>query len=250
MIALSALDTLDQMEATPWRLRDLPYEACLAIDVGEGRRYFAMSLLICREERTTPSFLRVSRSWPKGDHQHEAINPEMLRDKIVQMFEVYSNSEFTPLQSFLVLRDGHQCADEPRGIAQAVDRLKQRGRLVQGAAVDVVDVHKKTVKNLRMWEPIDGGCENVLEGRAIYLDGRTALLCCTGAATVSRGATADPCMLVVRDGADVRRVARAVFALSQLNYSSPSKAHRDAQPLRETDVLLQQRLSQDMRGIR
>jgi hypothetical protein len=75
-------------------------------------------------------------------------------------------------------------------------------------------------------------------------------MCCTGAATLYRGATADPCMLVMREGADVRKAARAFFALSQLNYSSPSKAHRYAYPLRETDVLLQQRLAQDMRGIR
>lgn len=45
MITLSVIDTLDQMEATPWRVKGLPYEACLAIDVGEGRRYFAMSSL-------------------------------------------------------------------------------------------------------------------------------------------------------------------------------------------------------------
>ncbi len=250
MITLSVIDTLDQMEATPWRVNGMPYEACLAIDVGEGRRYFAMSLLVCRDDRRQPSFLRVTRSWPKGDHQHEAINPEMLRDKMVQLFETYPVGEFAPVQSLLVLRDGHQCAAEPRGISQGGDRLKQRGRLVQGAAIDVVDVHKQTVKNLRMWDLAGGGCANVLEGQAVYLDGSTALVCCTGAATLSSGVTADPCMLVMREGNDIRRAAQAFFTLAQLNYSSPSKAHRYAQPLRETDVRLQQRLAQDMRGIR
>src|SRR5262249_10246368 len=62
MITLSVIDTLDQMGAVLWRLKRFPYDACLAIDVGEGRRYFAMSLLICREERRSPSFLRLSRS--------------------------------------------------------------------------------------------------------------------------------------------------------------------------------------------
>src|SRR5262249_40172521 len=137
-----------------------------------------------------------------------------------------------------------------RGITSGVDRLKQRGRLVQGALIDVVDVHKRTVKNLRMWDLCGGGGANVLEGEAGYLGGRTALLCCTGAATLSAGVTADPCMLVMREGGDIRWAAQAFFALSHLNYSSPSKAHRYAQPLRETDVRLQQRLAQDMRGIR
>ena len=46
----SALDILEQMDATPWRLATLPYEACLTIDVSENRRYFAVSLLVCRGE--------------------------------------------------------------------------------------------------------------------------------------------------------------------------------------------------------
>ena len=81
-----------------------------------------------------------------------------------------------------------------------------------------------------MWGLSRGGCANVLEGQAIYLDDTTALLCCTGSATLSTGVTADPCMLVMREGGDIRRAAEAFFALSQLNYSSPSKAHRYAQP--------------------
>jgi hypothetical protein len=89
-----------------------------------------------------------------------------------------------------------------------------------------------------------------VEGQAIYLDGEAALLSCTGAATLSRTATADPCLLVLRRGRDVRRAARAFFALSQLNYSSPSKAQRYAHPIRETDSRLQQRMAEDMRGVK
>lgn len=57
MVTLSVLDTLDQI---PWRIADWPYEACMAIDVGEGRRHFAMSLLICRGDDRKPSFARIS----------------------------------------------------------------------------------------------------------------------------------------------------------------------------------------------
>src|SRR5208337_4238883 len=84
---------------SPWPL--LTYEACLAIDVGEGRRHFAMSLLICRGDDRKPSFTRISESWPKGDHQRETINPVILRDKIVQLFDAYGDPGFTPLRSLL-----------------------------------------------------------------------------------------------------------------------------------------------------
>ena len=112
MVTLSVIDTLDQMEAIPWRIADWPYEACLAIDVGEGRRHFAMSLLICRAGGQKPSFARISESWPKGDHQRETINPVILRDKIVQLFDAYQEPGFTPLKSLLILRDGRLCGEE------------------------------------------------------------------------------------------------------------------------------------------
>jgi hypothetical protein len=250
VIDLSVLDTLDQMGATPWRLAHFPYEACLTIDVGQDRRYFAISLLICRDEAKRPSFLRVTRTWPKPDHRREEINAELLRDKIVEVFEEYRASSFSPVATLLGLRDGHQCGNEFQGISQAINLLQKRGRLMQGAKVDLVDVHKQSVKNLRMWYPIQPQCSNVLEGHAIYPDQHMSLVSCTGAATVPPGATADPCMLVSRDGVDIRRPTQAFFALSQLNFSTPGKAHRYAQPLRETDAQLQHRMNQDMRGIK
>src|SRR5208337_4311887 len=124
LVTLSVLDTLDQMEAIPWRISDWPYEACLAIDVGEGRRHFAMSLLICRGDDRKPSFARISESWPKGDHQRETINPVILRDKIVQLFDAYGDPGFTPLRSLLILRDGMLCGEEEGAIQEAIDRLK------------------------------------------------------------------------------------------------------------------------------
>ncbi|MBI3465894.1 MAG: hypothetical protein HY000_22995 [Planctomycetes bacterium] len=250
MVTLSVLDTLDQMEAIPWRIVEWPYEACLAIDVGEGRRHFAMSLLVCRGSDQVPSFARISDSWPKGDHQHETINPVILRDKVVQLFDSYEDSGFAPIRSLLVLRDGRLCGQEQAALVEAIDRLPQKDRLAQEVTADFAEVHKKTVKNLRMWLPQGRGHVNVLEGQAIYLDGEAALLTCTGAATLSRAATADPCLLILKRGRDVRRAARAFFALSQLNYSSPTKAQRYAHPIRETDSRLQQRMAEDMRGVK
>jgi hypothetical protein len=250
MVTLSVLDTLDQMEAIPWRLADWPYEACLAIDVGEGRRHFAMSLLICRADDRQPSFVRISESWPKGDHQRETINPVILRDKILQLFNIYEDPGFTALNSILFLRDGRLCGEEEGAITEAIDRLQQKDLLAQDVSADFVEVHKKSMKHLRMWMPQDRGRVNILEGQAIYLDGEVALLSCTGATTLPGTATADPCVLVLRQGQDIRRAAKAFFALAQLNYSSPNKAQRYAHPIRDTDSRLQQRMAEDMRGIK
>lgn len=250
MIELSAIDTLDQMEAIPWRLEDFEYDAALAIDVSEGRRYFGMSLLVCREEKLFPSFMRVTDVWPKGDHQHETINPAILRDKIVHVFSKLPDAAYEPLRSLLILRDGRQCGDEPKGIQEAVARLKKDKILAEDATIDVIDVRKKSVKNLRMWYRTSQRYANVLEGHCIYLDDSSALICCTGAATLGPHVTAEPSILSAKEGTDIAKAARAYFALAQLNYSSPNKAHRLAQPLRESDIRLSQRTAQDMRGIR
>jgi hypothetical protein len=250
MIVSSVLDTLDQMDATPWRIDGFPYEACIAIDVGEGRRFFAVSALICRNERDEPSFLRMSGVWPKADSQHESINPRMLRDKLVELFPKVAGDGFVPIRSLLFLRDGHTPGEEPRGIGEGVRRLQERRILAPDAEVAVADVHKRTVKGLRLWSIDEGRIQNALEGHAVYLDERTALVACTGAATLAFHQTVDPCLLVAHGEAEIRRVSRAYHALAQLNYTNPAKARRLAQPLWESDARLQQRIAQDMRDIR
>lgn len=244
MITHSVLKTLDRMDAVLWRLGQWPYDACLTIDVSEKRRYFAISLLICRDPLQKPTFWRFTKSWHKGDDK-ETINPEVLRDKIEKVWQFYRGSSFAPLQSLLVLRDGRQCGDEGGAILQGLDGWRKTDHLGAGAVVDLIDVHKSSVKDIRMWMPTNPA-SNVLEGRAVYLDGHASLVCCTGAATLPPGGTAEPCVLVARDDADIRRATRGFFALAQLNYTSPSKAHRYAQPLRETDAELQRRMAMDM----
>ena len=68
----SVLDVLDQMDAVPWHIASWPYNACLAIDVAADRRYFGLSILVCRDPQNFPGvagFARVvdscrpSRMW-------------------------------------------------------------------------------------------------------------------------------------------------------------------------------------------
>ena len=113
----------------------------------------------------------------------------------------------------------------------------------------MIDYHKKTVKDLRLWNCSAGEIGNVLGGRAVFF-GNAALLSMTGAATVSPRATPEPCLLVGRGSADIRRAARAVYSLGQHNYLSPGIAYRDTQPMRDADHALQRRLAMEVRGLR
>jgi hypothetical protein len=249
-IELSALDVLDQMGTTLWRLDGFGYDACLAIDVGQDRRHFALSLLICRDPSVPTSFLRIARWWHKADHQRESINSEVLAGSIGDLLSQCQNRPMAPLASVLVLRDGHQRGMEPEGIAKGLDRWRKAGLLQQGAHVDVVDVQKHSLRGVRLWAPDSDGARNVLEGTAVYISSRVAYICCTGAACLSEDVTADPSVLICQEGTDIQRVSRAYASLAQLNYSTPSKAHRLAQPLREVDAILEDCQRRNMRGIR
>ena len=145
---------------------------------------------------------------------------------------------------------GGFCGKEEAALVEAIDRLQQKDRLAQDVTADFAEIHKKTVKNLRMWFLRVRAAGMSWRARQFTWTGGPLLLSCTGAATLSRKATADPILLVLRRGRDVRRASRAFFALSQLNYSSPSKAQRYPYPIRETDSRLQQRMAEDMRGVK
>ena len=53
-----------------------------------------------------------------------------------------------------------------------------------------------------------------------------------------------------RKGSDIRQAAAGVFALAQHNYLSPRVAYRDAQPIRDLDRELEQRVAMEVRGLR
>lgn len=248
----SVLDVLDQMDAVPWRIASWPYDACLAIDVAAERRYFGLSLLVCRDPQKFPGatgFTRVINSWPKADVDRETINAIHLEDRIAEIVEQLCRRRFPELQSVLVLRDGHVCAEEGSAIDRGLDRWMRTGILSQSARIDVIGYQKRTVKDLRMWSG-ESESGNVLEGRTIYLGKNTALLCCTGAASLSSKATAEPCRLQSWKGSDIRRATAGVFALAQHNYLSPKVAYRDAQPIRDLDRELEQRVAMEVRGLR
>jgi hypothetical protein len=253
MMFHSAVDVLDQMGGTPWRLSSAPYEACLAIDVSDNRRHYGFTLVVCRDTERYPSFQRITRIWHKGDHQFETINSDLLADSLGKLMSELRSvlGGFDPLASLMVLRDGHECGDEMDGIREGLGRWREMGCLADHATVDVASLLKSSTKDLRIWRRRGEERSNVLEGHAVLLDEVTALVCCTGAATLGGRGTAEPIVLKAADDTmSLLRLAQGTFAFAQLNFSSPGRAHREPLPVRELDAALAERVAQDTRGIK
>lgn len=252
-VSMNALDVLQQMDVVPWRPEQVgPYEAQLAIDVGHDRRHFALSLLIARAPDKVPSFGIYSEVLIKPDHKQEMINPVMLADQIVRIFQRGAlRRRFDSIKSLLILRDGQLCGNEPEGIQSAVAKLASEGMLGTDARVDLVDFHKDSLKSIRLWEiEGDNQVNNPLEGTAVHLEQRITVVVATGAATLHQG-TAQPFMLVGNGRCPaILDAAGAAFAAAQLNWSSPTVAQRLPLVLKRTDDELTARAAQEIRRIR
>jgi hypothetical protein len=251
-VTMNALDVFQQMDGIPWRSdQGGPYEALLVIDVGHDRRHFALSLLIARSTDKNPSFGIYSVVEVKPDHKQEMINPVMLADYIVRVFEKASRRKFDPIGSMLILRDGRLCGREPEGIDQGMAKLIAQEMLGEKARVDAVSFHKESLKSVRLWELEDSGdITNPLEGTALRLNEQMAVVAFTGAATLHQG-TAEPFVLEADSHCSaILDAACAAFSAVQLNWSSPMVAQRLPLPFKRTDEELTARAAQELRRIR
>ena len=254
-VNLNALDVIQLLEVTPYRIDQAgPYEAQLIIDVGHDRRYFAVSLLVSREESKSPSFQLISHVQYKVEHEQEAINPRILADEILAVFDrLFSRFRrgFDPLKSLLIMRDGRIVRQESGGLDDTVTRLKEKDYLSADSRVDWVDVHKDSLKSIRIWEVDERAhANNPLLGIGIRLNQKMIVMATTGVPTLTQG-TADPIVLVGNGRCpDVMDAARANFAGAQLNWSSPGVAQKLHIGMKRTDDDLKTRAAQEIRRLR
>lgn len=250
-VVFNGLAVLQLLDAYPYVYAGTQgYEAQLFIDVGYSRQDFVITLLIARDEDKQPAFDIASRTIPKPDTKHESINKRILTDSIEQLLVERLWRRFDPLTSLLVQRDGRFCGEEEQAVLEAVGRLKQSNRILEDAEVSLVDLRKTSENPVRLWE-IDsfGNVNNPLEGTALHLNAKTLVIASTGQATLRQG-TANPFMLVSNGHCnDINRAGQAVFAATQLNWSSPQVAQRLPIHVKNSDELLQDRAAQMIRGL-
>lgn len=252
-VVMNALGVLQLLDCVPWRVNQLgPYDAQVAIDVGHDRRYFAVSILISRQDDRVPPLWIDSVAMAKPDHQHEAINPVMLADTLLELFRRTKPLKFEALDSLLILRDGHSDTNELNALVTSVQpTLVAEGYLRREARFDVFDFRKKSAKSIRLWEidKADQAC-NSPEGIAVKLNADMAVVATTGSATLRQG-TAQPFIVVSRSGhLSVLAAAHSTFDAAQMNFSSPRVAQRLPLIFQRTDEELSARAAQEIRRLR
>jgi hypothetical protein len=250
-VDMCALDVLQQMGCVPYRpAKGMQYDAHLAIDVGQDRRFYSVSLLICRATDKHPHFLIDSVVEIKADTRKETINEVHLKNSIIKLFRKVKRGRFDPLNSLLVLRDGRECGKELEGIESAKPDLVKEGFLTSASKVDLADFHKESIKGVRIWDDGGVGVRNVMEGTYVLLGGRDAVLANTGSLTLNQG-TAEPVMLCARTpGLAIANALGDVHTSSHLNWSSPGRAQSYPLELKRTDEQLESRTAQEIKRVR
>ena len=250
-VTMTTLDVLCQMGGVPFRTRSLgSYDAQLVIDVSHDRRYFGVALLVAREDKVQP-FGIFADVQAKIDPKCEAINAKVLEDAIVQLVKGWLIRQAGALSSLLVVRDGKLCGDEPKAVGLAVGRLEALGRIAPDARVDIVELHKDTLKVLRAWEVLPSGeVANVEECTAIEISPGLCVLATTGRATLHQG-TSDLVVVSSRGGCPLLREATdSIGAAAQLNWASPGVAQRLPLPVKRLDEDLVSHAAQDIKHLR
>lgn len=252
-VEMCALDVLQQLGCVPYRpAGGMNYDAHLSIDVGHDRRFYSISLLICRATEKMPHFWIDSVIEVKADPKKETINEMHLQKSILKLFHKAKRQRFDPLGSLLVLRDGRECGRELEGIEAARAELVRDGFLTSKARIWLVDLHKESLKGVRLWDCAGEYVQNVMEGTYVLLGTRGAVLANTGRVTLNPDhGTASPVLLVARTKGLVMGDALSdIHSSSHLNWSSPRMAQSLPLEMKRTDEQLENRMSQEIKRIR
>ncbi len=253
-VHLTAIDLLQVLDVVPYRVENLgAYQAQLAIDVGQDRRYLALSLLLARPRSgggpSVDGFRLLTRVHAKIDHRNESINPVVLKDAIIEIIDCAAIRPDDQIESVLVVRDGVLPDQELKAIHEAAEELKARRKLSSQLTLDVAEVFKDSLSRIRLWEVGNGGkVVNPLEGTVVSLDESRALVAATGRATLTQG-TAECFLVHARTDFAAAKAAASLLAASQPNWGNPGVAQRLAITLKRTDEELTSRAAQEIRRI-
>lgn len=251
-IDLIAYDVIQQMNCIPWVLtKKLNYDIHLAIDVSEKFKYYDLSLMVHNEGMRYPVF--INHIHRKTDSYKETINAEFLEDGIRKILEEarYQIGDTLNSKSMLIYRDGKDCKEEFLTIKKIMPNLMENGIVNKDLRWDYVEYRKSMMQKLRIYDSIGRNAYNSLEGSFFDIHpNEWSIITTTGAGTLPQG-TANP--ISIKNNftyGNLAKIREDLFLTAQYNFSNPGKAQRLSLPLKRADEELQEKMAQEVKGLR
>jgi len=251
-IDLIAYDIIQQMNCIPWVLtKKLNYDIHLAIDVSEKFKYYDLSLMVHNEGMRYPVF--INHIHRKADSYKETINADFLEEGIRKILKEaqYQIGDTLNSKNMLIYRDGKDCKEEFQTIKKIMPNLMEDGIVDKDLKWDYVEYRKSMMKKLRIYDSFGRNAYNSLEGSFFDIHpNEWSIIATTGAGTLPQG-TANP-ISVKNDFTfgNLAEIREDLFLAAQYNFSNPGKAQRLSLPLKRADEELQEKMAQEIKGLR
>jgi hypothetical protein len=216
-----------------WRLADgtLHHSGYIGIDVYKGTAVFTFAYLDGKD-----MYFQIARS-----SKEEKLSREMVYKVLIDRLpKDFARLGLHP-SSIVVFRDGKLCTPDRLGLDDVAAKLKHDNVVPRDFEFSVVEVHKNSAYQPRIFWEQQGKTFNPDMGSYREINTTEAILCTTGNPLLTQG-TAEPVHLVVVAGRiTILEAIEDFYAFSHLGFTSPRACHRLAFPLALADQILRER---------
>ncbi|MDN3657849.1 hypothetical protein QWZ08_19510 [Ferruginibacter paludis] len=176
----------------------------------------------------------------------ERLSEGQIIKMLVKYIAVQKNNSTTVLRTIVIHRDGKLFLVERNGIFRAVELLKEKGVLPSDVSVNIVEIPKHSILQLRLFEVLkqydilntQQDNDSVLNpeiGSWVKINEREACLCTTGREFVHNGSSNPLYIKFPYGNMEIEKILEDIYYLSCLAYTKPDDCSRYPLTIKITD---------------
>ncbi|MEO1668902.1 MAG: hypothetical protein AAFU54_30005 [Chloroflexota bacterium] len=171
---------------------------------------------------------KTIRAFQDKSNQSEKLLEGQAREYFQRAISEAIDSATDSIKSIVVHRDGIAYESEIAGIQQAIQNLKDEGKLSDDATVTILEIAKSAISQTRLFKPIDDGktVTNPQVGDYMMLDLQNAYLCSTGRAFYHKGTSKPLHVRYVGGDLSFEQCLEDLYSLTVLAWTNPGDCSR------------------------
>lgn len=168
------------------------------------------------------------RAFQDKSNQSEKLLEGQAREYFQRAVSDAIGSTIGSIKSIVVHRDGIVYESEIAGIQQAIQNLKDEGKLSDDATVTILEIAKSAISQIRLFKPLDDGKSviNPQVGDYMMLDAQNAYLCSTGRAFDHKGTSKPLHVRYIGGDLSFEQCLEDIYSLTVLAWTNPRDCSR------------------------
>ena len=176
----------------------------------------------------------------------ERLSESQIIKMLVRYITVQKSNTTNLLKKIVIHRDGKLFVVERNGIFKAIQLLKEKGILPDDVSVNIVEIPKHSILQLRLFEVLkeydvlhsdndNGSVLNPEIGSWVKINNREAFLCTTGREFKHNGSSNPLYIKFLFGNMDIEHILEDIYYLSCLAYTKPDDCSRYPLTIKITD---------------